>query len=163
MAVAVQACDQLVDAKLVQKRTFLCLENDFKSEVNVLRRCKSDTCIAYAFESESDNASTCASDCLEQPESIGSKDHDAASTSSVTYDSDDNNDVSANHVVSAHPQQEQLYYYIALTDSPAWTNGQCSDNMVSTARGVYNSPAEAASKALQLEAHATELRPKQHA
>lgn len=139
---------RVVTTKLVQKHTFLHLEPEHDADDYCLplklrlKRCASDTRVDYAFgtDFDFDAHSTEAGSSSSQTPSIGSADplehmsnldlEEHSSASQTTETDDDEADVSLQAMwprVAQPPQfvaaqQEQLYYYFPVSNSPMWCN-----------------------------------------
>lgn len=132
--------------KLVEKHTFLHLEpehdaDDFGRPLKLrLKRCASDTCVDYAFGRDFDfdvhstevgssrTPSIGSADPLEHMSILDLEEH--SSVSQTTDTDDDEADVALQAIWphAAQPpqfiaaQQEQLYYYFPIPNSPMWCN-----------------------------------------
>jgi hypothetical protein len=168
----------LVEAHLVARRTFLHLEpqdsdvDDSSLPMHPRRRSKSDTFVHYGLDAETeDNVSTCGSlrSSLgeESPEQSlgqcsGSDSEEDSASSKISVSDENGADQALPASSCSMPQQEQLYFYVAMPGFNSWGIPASPMSEFSVPQNVKSlTPAEAAaaaSEALHLQAQATELR-----
>jgi len=181
MGLAPESRKRMVEAQLVEKRTFLHLEpdEDTLDECSLPQPCLvrsvTDSLVHYGADADFEANCTTTSGCKSSLRSSESNPQDEGWPSSETVDTDDDEDGGGEDVtqqgnvphafqgVSSHAKQEQLFYYFPLPGSPLWGlgAGMSEGKTLASGTATCNLPPfgnmETLARAAQLHSAAVEL------